>query len=504
MGFLTLIANIGKQAITKNLAGGAGAVSGGGGGGFMQGLLGGGKGKKMVDNAIKGANEARKRGAKELKALTGIQLTSSSLLRQSQIFTGFLGALFQILGAMVDVLLAPIAPILFKALGWVARNGIPFVQRHAPVILGVLTAIGLAIAGIIGWPVALIAAASWIIANFSDEIKEFFTKVWSNITTAVTTAWNGFLEFFKGLSDTINPVEWIKNAWSWLGKSTNWWSGPLHKFTELWKDITEFAGKIKDKIVDIWNENITPFFDGLWTTITGWWNTIELKAADLWKFITELPQKIKDKVEEIWKTISAWWENTIKPIFSPILSWFSNTLQTGWTNLVNFISAIGKGIALVAKTIIQFVVEKFVAVIDWLKGFPTTLANGIKDLWNGITEFFGGVLDPVINFFKNIFVKIWENVQSVLEFFNRGDFLKIGKGKLGTQIGTIKDIIKDINKPPEKPVQVILTQTIGGANGTTTTNQDSWVASRNSLDNELTAIELAFESGTTETAPVAR
>ena len=334
---------------------------------------------------------------------------------------------------------------------------------------------------------------------------EYLTNAWSNTITALTTLWNGFLEFFKGLSDTINPVEWIKNAWSWLGKSTNWWSGPLHKFTELWKDITEFAGKIKDKIVDIWNENITPFFDNLWTTITGWWKTIELKAADLWKFITELPQKIKDKAIEVWAMITAWWENTIKPIFSPILSWFSNTLQTGWTNLVNFISAIGKGIALVAKTIIQFVVEKFVAVIDWLKGFPTTLANGIKDLWNGITEFFGGIIDPVITFFKDIVTKIWENIKTMLEFFNRGDFLNIGKGKLGTQIGTIEDIINDINKPSEQQkVQVILTQTIGGANGTTTTNQDSWVASRNSLDNELKAIEYEIGLSTTEIAPVAR
>ena len=254
--------------------------------------------------------------------------------------------------------------------------------------------------------------------------------------------------------------------------------------------------------VNTWLENTIKL---IFSPVLSWWNIIKLKAEDLWKFITDLPQKIKDKAIEVWAMISAWWENTIKPIFSPILSWFSNTLQTGWTNLVNFISAIGKGIALVAKTIIQFVVEKFVAVIDWLKGFPTTLANGIKDLWNGITEFFGSVLDPVINFFKNIFTKIWENVKKVLEFFNRGDFLKIGKGKLGTQIGNIEGIIGDLKKQTEQQkVQVILTQTIGGANGITTTNQDSYIASRNSLDNELTAIELAFESGTTETAPVAR
>jgi len=488
MGILSAMVMLGRAAVggagapaglsAFGATAGGGAVSGGGG--FMQRLIGGSKGKKMVESTIKGPKEILKNSYAQLKESTGISFTMSSVLRQSQIFTGFMGAIFQVVGAMMDVLLAPLAPFLFKALGWAARTGIPLIQRNAPAILKVIAGILIGVAFMVSLPATLLALGVIILIKHRKVIVEWLTKVNDVIEKVIMDAVGWLTNIFN------NPIDWIKKAWGWLGNSTNWWSGPFHKFSEffgdLWKTLT-----------------------GWGTTITGWWNIIKLKAEDLWKFITDLPQKIKDKAIEVWAMISAWWENTIKPIFSPILSWFSNTLQTGWTNLVNFISAIGKGIALVAKTIIQFVVEKFVAVIDWLKGFPTTLANGIKDLWNGITEFFGSVLDPVINFFKNIFTKIWENVKKVLEFFNRGDFLKIGKGKLGTQIGTIEGIIGDLKKQTEQQkVQVILTQTIGGANGITTTNQDSYIASRNSLDNELTAIELAFESGTTEIAPVAR
>jgi len=46
----------------------------------------------------------------------GINLGIASILKQSQIFTGILGTIFQILGALVDVILAPFLPIIVPAL----------------------------------------------------------------------------------------------------------------------------------------------------------------------------------------------------------------------------------------------------------------------------------------------------------------------------------------------------------------------------------------------------
>ena len=44
----------------------------------------------------------------------GIQFSIASILKQSQIFTGTLGTIFQILGAMVDAFLAPLMPYFVK------------------------------------------------------------------------------------------------------------------------------------------------------------------------------------------------------------------------------------------------------------------------------------------------------------------------------------------------------------------------------------------------------
>lgn len=65
-----------------------------------------------------------------LKKLVGIDLGMGALLKQSQIFTGYLGNVFAIVGAMIDTILAPLAPIAFKALADLGKK-IPMIAKVA-------------------------------------------------------------------------------------------------------------------------------------------------------------------------------------------------------------------------------------------------------------------------------------------------------------------------------------------------------------------------------------
>jgi len=62
-----------------------------------------------------------------LKKLIGIDVSIAAMLKQSQIFTGFLGSVFQLIGMLVDVILAPLAPYLFKLVevvaSWIPKVG---------------------------------------------------------------------------------------------------------------------------------------------------------------------------------------------------------------------------------------------------------------------------------------------------------------------------------------------------------------------------------------------
>ena len=70
---------------------------------------------KMMHKVMKGA---------------GISMGVSGLLKQSQIFTGVIGSIFQILGAFIDVILAPFIPLFIPAIRWLARQ-LPVVSKWA-------------------------------------------------------------------------------------------------------------------------------------------------------------------------------------------------------------------------------------------------------------------------------------------------------------------------------------------------------------------------------------
>jgi len=103
--------------------GGGGGTDGGGGGG---GGGSGGRGAreanefrnmmskmvKAVDSTEKTTANAFQQGFKKL----GLQLTFANMLKQSQVFTGTLNAIFQVVGALVDITLSPFLPLIVKFL----------------------------------------------------------------------------------------------------------------------------------------------------------------------------------------------------------------------------------------------------------------------------------------------------------------------------------------------------------------------------------------------------
>ncbi len=82
--------------------------------------------KTMVDHGKELVDHAKK----TVRSGLGINIGVASLLKQSQLFTGTLGTIFQILGAMVDVVLAAFMPLIIPALKTMA-NSIPQIQEKA-------------------------------------------------------------------------------------------------------------------------------------------------------------------------------------------------------------------------------------------------------------------------------------------------------------------------------------------------------------------------------------
>ena len=93
----------------------------------MQNLLGDPPG---TGSGQSGRAKQEKNLAQQLKRLAGIDLGLGALLKQSQIFTGYMGNLFAIVGAIIDTVLAPLAPLAFKALAALGKK-IPAIGKMA-------------------------------------------------------------------------------------------------------------------------------------------------------------------------------------------------------------------------------------------------------------------------------------------------------------------------------------------------------------------------------------
>jgi len=146
--------------------------------------------QKLLQNALvrypKELVQETQKMSKSLLGRLGIQFSIASILKQSQIFTGVLGSVFQILGAMVDVFLAPLMPFFIRTLRGMV-NLIPYVQEKGEQF------------------------AAWIenLALTSTSFGEFISKVVDDAAKSIVVALGkGALATAKGYGEQLinNPA----------------------------------------------------------------------------------------------------------------------------------------------------------------------------------------------------------------------------------------------------------------------------------------------------------
>lgn len=182
--------------------------------------------------------------------------------------------------------LTGIGEAIGKVIGWIIDNW-SWIAPIATVITAIATAIAIAstalsvyntimaITSVVSAPViiilALIAAAIALLIIYWDEVAAFAKKCWE----AIKNAWNGAGNWFN--EKVVQPI--------------------VNFFSNLWSKITTIATNIKNGIVNAFNAvktAITNVTSGIWNVITNTFNKITNamskpveKARDLIKTIIE-------------------------------------------------------------------------------------------------------------------------------------------------------------------------------------------------------------------------
>ena len=147
-----------------------------------------------------------------LKKLIGIDISLAAMLKQSQIFTGFLGSVFQLVGMLVDVVLAPLAPYLFRLVeivaSWIpkiargmelavqwAKDGLDKLAEISTTLTGIQTSAGDLVES--GWKYITLS-------GFGALIGSSFAAKLGNLAD-----WN-LKDFFKGVVTTDDVLDPLK------------------------------------------------------------------------------------------------------------------------------------------------------------------------------------------------------------------------------------------------------------------------------------------------------
>ena len=237
------------------------APSGGGGGGSADSTkeASGRRFQKGIEAFNKKSLEfakAQPRWFTSLFKKVGIQMGLAGILKQSQIFTSTIGSLFQIFGAFIDVMLAPlIRPLILPILRWLARR-IPDVSRFFKAFWHgwgvILKGIGRGFKTLFSKDFWTQTVFGGLISFFTDTLPDKFFKAFDLGKNLFSWVKDGLLGLMRSLWNnsmggkriSIPFLDWGYTFPTWGGTGSNQVLEKKNKAGVKWNEVTNEKGEL--------------------------------------------------------------------------------------------------------------------------------------------------------------------------------------------------------------------------------------------------------------------
>ena len=208
------------------------------------------------------------------------------------------------------------------------------------------------------WNNVFAPIVNYLVSVLGPVFEQVFIKI-GELISDLETAFSGLIDFITGTF----TGDWEK----------------------AWNGIKTFFGSIWDAIQTILNTKTSLMKTLISSTLswikTNWesvWNGIKEFASNIWETIkntaSTLFGEIRDKLSEIWDSV----KNTIEEKWTEIKEWFSET----WDAIKGF-----------------FKVDEF---LDIGKGILNKLWEGMKSVWESLSNWISGIASDIADFFSNI------------------------------------------------------------------------------------------------------
>ena len=292
---------------------------------------------------------------------------------------------------------------------------------------------------------------------------EFFTNLWTTITTGITTAWNGVLEFFTGLWNGIVTI------------TTTVWTTILNFFSPIVQGIMNFFQPLISFFQAIWNlifsiinlvlQLILAGIRGLVMGIQAIWNGLVSVVQAVWNAIlgvvNTVAGAIKSAIQVVGSVINSVWQGVLS-FFTPIF----NTIKSIATQVFNAISGVAQSVWGAIQSAWGVAVSFFSGIFNTVKSVVSSVFNAFGNLassaWNAIK----GVFGAVGSWFGSQFDSIKGAVSGVFDTF--GGFAQKGWDAITRVFGGVYQFFADAFGGVKDLIDSILggiTDTINGISG---------------------------------------
>jgi phage-related protein len=258
-------------------------------------------------------------------------------------------------------------------------NGIvDFFKKWGEVILQVLAVI------IFGIPGLMAVAVRQII------------KHWDVIGPKVKAIWGKIKAFFVALGKQIANiflalVNKIKQAFQWV----------VDRAIAIWDTLKDWFGVLVEGIKGIWL-SITSFFSGLWEGIVS-------AAINAWNAFKDWIAAFVEAVKLVWSAITGFFSdlwggivNTAMAVWDTLKSWFSGLVEgikTIWNGITGFFTGLWEAIMQGPGETIEYIRNAFFDLFNSIQERLFGFISKIREGWETVKGFFGGIADGVVNFF---------------------------------------------------------------------------------------------------------
>ena len=337
---------------------------------------------KSFFNKMGGAVKTGLKGA-------GIQFGVASLLKQSQLFTSFAGSIFQIVGGMVDLMLAPLMPIFIPVLKFLAKM-MPGVQT----------------------------TSKWI-ADKILTISESIGSFWKDNTPSWMQGGDG-TQIAQVLGGVVTALVFTKFTGVW--KLAKWFGG-----VQVGQKVATTAGKAAAKSST--------------KTIS---SVIRGKIGDFIKYLGSGFKALMFKIPGVESLVKG-----IGKLKILITSWASSAIKNVKSSLKNAVKGIGEHIFKGSSKVTSWLGKKFMAPFKWVGDKVGGLLKGpftrMKNIFNTIGKFINrGPIKTVTTWLG----KIMGNVLKFLKSGPKNILTGIAKVLLKVLATPFTLLAKALNKIP--------------------------------------------------------